>query len=160
MKSWYEMSDAKKWIGEEVSAVDLLEVEDVFHDKAKLEAAIILLLQEECTWYGDSYAKRAKEAQNSLIGSHEAALFMVYRTAVHRNQIAGELDKKQVKIPRLTQQQSALAEGKQSETIHVLEDFIYFLYDKPLLWWYKCPSFSFALKAFTHLKNQEIYKPS
>ena len=160
MKNWYEEADVKKWIAEEMSSVHLLEVDDVFHDKKKLESAIILLLKEEYIWFSDSYTKRAKQIQSSLMNSHEAALFMVYKTAEFRKLIASKSDKEKVKTPLLTQQQSALAEGKQSETIHFLEDFIYFLYDKSLLWWYKCPSFPFALNAFMQLKNQEFTEPS
>ena len=155
MDRWDEEEAVKEWINEQMTVEDLLEVEGVFQDKEKLESAILYKVAGERLWYDECYKNRVRQIEESVIASHEAAIFMVYKKVEHRKIITDTMGRLKVKAPVLTQQQSVLAEKKQSETIHFLEDLIYFLYSRPLLWWYKCPSFSFALNTF---KKQDAVK--
>lgn len=149
MSSWYESPEAVKWLNERMTLEDYRDIETIFHDEKKLENAIHLILtKEHFLRWGKEYEQNFTKTKESLLKSHEAVLFLVYKRYWQKEVKNCNSASMSLLIPKLRLSQQNTAKYKKNEVIYFLEDFIYFLQQKPTLWWFKCPSFSFALSSF------------
>lgn len=146
MKHWYDTTEARQWLKNKITKEQLREVERVFHDPARLEAAVHLLVSHENP---ENYNQKFQEVKESILGAHAAALFYLFR---HVSQETFE--KKETGLTEgdpalfLEGRQYNLGEKKRETVVSFFEDLIYFLYQQTPLWWYTCPSVSYALKEF------------
>ena len=156
MRIYYTPDAVASWLRKEAESHHLQEAEAILKNRSLLEAAILLMIASEVTLDSE---KRLKEVENSCVETHAASLFLVYNRAKFGpylnlssiesiNQIREPQNKSFYTHTELTKSQVLTSEKKKNEIIYFLEDLIYYLQEKPEIWWYTCPTFSYALELF------------
>lgn len=150
---WHSDQEALKWLNEGISAEDFREAELILKDKISLDTAIHLFAAEEDHRRRCDLQQITEEIQSCEFKTLEAVLFLLYKRASLKGFGTTSSVKIPRKIPRLTDKQYLLALEKELDFTQRLLQLIKLLFKKPLYWWYKCPSISFALNSLEEKKE-------